>query len=71
MVMATKKNTTPKLYDVQDAAKFLGVSRERIQQLVSKHGIGQLIGNTRVLTSEELQKLKAIPRTIGRPRKTA
>jgi hypothetical protein len=60
----------PKLYTVRDAADALGVTGGRVRQLVVQHDIGEIYGNTRLLTEEDLRKLKQIPRVMGRPKKS-
>lgn len=53
---------------VAEAAKRLGIGSSRVRQLCNKHNIGEKSGQTRYLTSDDLKKLKAIPRKPGRPR---
>lgn len=53
---------TSTLYTVKEAAEIIGVTDARIRQLCIKHDLGRKFGATRVLTTEELNMLKATPR---------
>lgn len=58
------------IYTVREAARILGVSDSRVRQLALHHKIGTLHGGARLFDSSEIERLKAIPRVMGRPRKT-
>ena len=60
------------LWNARQAAKHLGVHPSRISQLVTD---GRLhpevtIGNSHMFLKEEIRRFKAIPRVVGRPKKT-
>lgn len=52
--------STVKLFSVLDAADELNVSDARIRQLCIDNEIGQVIGTSRVLTADDIKKLREI-----------
>ena len=60
-----------KIMGVNDMADDLGVSPNRIRQLIREHRIEgvELVSNTWVILREDFEKFKALKRRPGRPRK--
>ncbi|QDV49604.1 Helix-turn-helix domain protein [Gimesia fumaroli] len=56
-------------FTVSEAAERLGVSDSRIRQLCLENGIGEIKGRDRFISDKGMEKLKSIPRKIGRPKK--
>jgi excisionase family DNA binding protein len=48
------------LTTVKTAAKRLGVTTGYVRRLCLKHGIGRLMGRDRLLTGEDLSRLKKL-----------
>ena len=57
-----------KLYSSEDAARYLGVSPQRIRQLAAA-GAGTKVGQDWVFTEADLQKMDRRNRKVGRPKK--
>ena len=56
MIMATQQ-----LFSVQQAASQIGVTDGRIRQICREHEIGVVIGRDRVLTEEDIERIKNLP----------
>jgi hypothetical protein len=56
MIMATQQ-----LFSVQQVAEQLGVTDGRIRQICREHEIGVLLGRDRVLTPDDVRKIKNLP----------
>ena len=56
------------LFDAKGAAKFLGVSGQRVRQFCAEGRIGTKVGSQWVFTRGELEAFKAIPRPSGQAR---
>ena len=54
--------------DIKQVAQELKLSRQRIQQLCAQGRLGTKVGIQWVITREELDAFKAIPRPVGRPK---
>jgi len=57
----------PKVYSAQQVADELGISSSRVRRIARMLGIGQRIGQVWVFTAADVARLKAYPRTPGRP----
>jgi excisionase family DNA binding protein len=57
------------LLTVKEAAKELDVSPRRVHQFCKSGRLGKQYGWQWLITREELEEFKKIPRTQGRPRK--
>jgi hypothetical protein len=60
-----------KLYSTQEAADYVGLSLQAMKYhvYIAKNITGQLVGNSRVFTQDELDQFKAEKRPQGRPTK--
>lgn len=52
---------TQQLFSVQQAASQIGVTDGRIRQICREHEIGVVIGRDRVLTEEDIERIKNLP----------
>ena len=52
---------TQQLFSVQQAATQIGVSDRRIRQICTEHKIGVLLGRDRVLTTDDVRRIKNLP----------
>lgn len=62
------------LHTTDDAAAALGVTRQYVNRLASRHNIGWHIGRDRLFRPEDIETLRAIIATAvrtGRPRRAA
>lgn len=61
----------PEIFTVAQATKRLGISRQRINALCKRYGIGTLLSpRLMVLTADDLNRLKARRKKAGRPPKS-
>lgn len=52
--------STIKLWTAKEAADDLGITDARVRQLCIEHKIGILKGTTRILTHDDMRKLKSV-----------
>lgn len=57
-----------KLYSTPEAAAILGKAPSTIRQNARRHGIGTVVGRSRVFNEADLERLRAVPGP-GQPRK--
>lgn len=55
------------IVDKADAAKELGVTANQIQKLVYQGRLGSHVFGRFLITRQELEEFKKIPRPVGRP----
>jgi hypothetical protein len=68
--MSTNRYTLDELLSAGDVARELGLSMARVRALIDQHHLGRLIGNSHVLTPDDLETLRTVRRpTAGRPAK--
>jgi excisionase family DNA binding protein len=69
--LSAKKHLGHRLYTLPETAKILGVSYERVRQWVTEGRLRATFvpGIGRVVTSEELDRFRQVPRSPGRPPK--
>ena len=67
IIEAMATSTKEKFLDTNGAAKALGLSQIRVRQLCQDGRLGTLVGSRYVITAEEIERFKKIPRKPGRP----
>jgi len=64
----TGKVETTKLYTAEQAARILKISARRVRKLCSEGRLGRRFGGRAyMITAEELEEFKKIPREVGNP----
>lgn len=72
MLYRTSANGIIKLYTQTEAAKVLGVSRQRVGQLIERYGLGrELDRRGRMLTDQDIQTIRERPWRRKRQKTTA
>jgi hypothetical protein len=66
MVMATQN---PAFWSTSKAAQFLGLSEIRVRQFCKEGRLGTKVGNSYVITDEELREFAKNERPTGKPPK--
>ena len=56
------------LLSTEQVAKLTGRQPVTVRRLAREHGIGHLVGNSRVFSSEDVERIRAINIVGGRPR---
>lgn len=56
------------LYSTAEVGRRLGLSAAHVRRLAAMHGIGVLIGKSRVFTDADVERLQARNTQVGRPR---
>lgn len=49
------------LWTVTEVADELGVTTGRVRQICRAHGIGEILGKTRVLTDADVDRIRNLP----------
>ena len=57
------------LMTTAEVAEELGVTEVRVRQLCQERRLGQEFGDRWLITREELEQFKRIPRITGRPKR--
>ncbi len=57
------------LLSVKQAAKELGVSGNRVREFCQEGRLGEKVGRQWIITRDELDKFKKIPRKRGAPKR--
>lgn len=52
---------TQQLFSVQQVAEELGITDRRVRQICAEHEIGVMLGRDRVLTDDDLRRIKNLP----------
>lgn len=52
---------TQQLFSVQQVADELGITDRRVRQICTEHEIGIMLGRDRVLTNDDLRRIKNLP----------
>ena len=52
---------TQQLFSVQQAAEQLELTDGRVRQICREHEIGVLLGRDRVLTAEDIERIRNLP----------
>lgn len=60
---------TEKMYSARDAAKRLGVTPVRVRQFCQQGRLGKKVGNSYVITDEELSSFAKVERRRGAPKR--
>ena len=55
------------LFDVAQAAKYLGVSHQRVRQFCGQGRLGIKVGSRWIITKADLERFAEIPRPSGIP----
>lgn len=61
-------NDRDRLYSTAEVARRLALSPAHVRRLAARHGIGLVIGKTRVFTEDDVQRLRERNTQVGRPR---
>ena len=63
-VMSTAKQD---IYTTAQAARRIGRCDSRVRQLCNTLGIGRIVGSTRILTADDVQRIEQTQRRDTRP----
>ena len=65
--MAAMSKTKQDIYTTAQAAKRIGRCDSRVRQLCNTLGIGRIVGSTRILTADDVQRIEQTERRDTRP----
>jgi excisionase family DNA binding protein len=58
------------LWDVKQAAVYLGLSEQRVRQFCGQGRFGTKVGNQWIIDKADLERFAQLPRPSGRPPET-